>query len=573
MTDRLIMNSSNLQKRFPEIYEDFFSKYNLIISCPHVINRWHISHLKWIKRKIAQKLPTKLYVGINIRKDDEIHFQEYIEFNNKDEWFDIKDIEIKKSVNTNIKIKKTIRKILSDFWVEQWIDLMILSENESGRGTASTTVRAFTISIMAHILWGKLLPEEWEKYEDRLSSKWYTSVCSVATDIIAAMRDIDKFDINQTIMFTAAISHGNMCQAFPNISFLEERHPKLFRIGNNACNDHHNPKVMEILDFSIISFWSGFDEFYNRITYKEIQKEYDDIDIHYQIERPNPRIFEDYMNFLYAKITEAGANMMMNTTNDGAFNLFLDQINKVWSQQVFMEDYMNLYRDIISTFKRNKTLENERLGLIPISSGKLWGTFLLISKTQISRNTIKKVVEELRTHEYPTAYMQWASREDGISDEHPKIEQYLDKEIISPYLKENDSLFENGLGKKILGKHRELLKQTEDTIIFDCIDEKIYINNELTNHKEILTQSGTVEIMKVVMENMGRYVNNSKLPVSSYTKNKNEMVGKIIWPLQELIKKRFNEKLNLECTGNIVDFDMKLTPNKINIWLLKKINQ
>ncbi|MEI7558670.1 MAG: hypothetical protein WCJ45_08005 [bacterium] len=65
-------------------------------------------------------------------------------------------------------------------------------------------------------------------------------------------------------------------------------------------------------------------------------------------------------------------------------------------------------------------------------------------------------------------------------------------------------------------------------MIFDCIDGKIYINNELTNHKEILSQSGTVEIMKVIFENMGKYVNNSKLPVSSYTKNKNEMVGKII---------------------------------------------
>ena len=84
------------------------------------------------------------------------------------------------------------------------------------------------------------------------------------------------------------------------------------------------------------------------------------------------------------------------------------------------------------------------------------------------------------------------------------------------------------MGKKTLGKHRELLKQPEDNMIFDCIDGKIYINNELTTHKEILTQSGTVEIMKMVFEHMGKYVNNSKLPVSSYTKNKNEMVGKII---------------------------------------------
>ncbi|MEI7558668.1 MAG: hypothetical protein WCJ45_07995 [bacterium] len=68
------------------------------------------------------------------------------------------------------------------------------------------------------------------------------------------VKNIDKADINQTIMFTAAISHGNMCQSFPAVSFLEEKHPRLFRIDNNACNDHHNPRIMDMLDFCIISF-------------------------------------------------------------------------------------------------------------------------------------------------------------------------------------------------------------------------------------------------------------------------------------------------------------------------------
>ncbi|MEI7558664.1 MAG: hypothetical protein WCJ45_07975 [bacterium] len=110
-----------------------------------------------------------------------------------------------------------------------------------------------------------------------------------------------------------------------------------------------------------------------------------------------------------------------------------------------------------------------------------------------------------------------------------------------------------------------MLEKTENTIIFDTIDGKIYINNEIMKHKEILTQSGTVEIIKVLFEHMGEYVNNAQLPVSTYTKNKNEMVGKIILPLQELIKKRFNEKLDLECTGNIMNFNLKLTPNNVHI--------
>jgi hypothetical protein len=116
-----------------------------------------------------------------------------------------------------------------------------------------------------------------------------------------------------------------------------------------------------------------------------------------------------------------------------------------------------------------------------------------------------------------------------------------------------------------------LLEKAGNAIVFDTIDGKIYINNEISNHKEIRTQSGTVEIIKVLFENMGAYVNNAQLPASSYSKNKNEIVGKIILPLQELLQKKFNEKLDIECTGTIVNIDCKLTPSKTNLYLLKKI--
>ncbi|MEI7558667.1 MAG: hypothetical protein WCJ45_07990 [bacterium] len=61
----------------------------------------------------------------------------------------------------------------------------------------------------------------------------------------------------------------------------------------------------------------------------DMQKEYDNINTYYQIDNPSPSIFMDYQNYLYAKITEAGKNIMINPTNDETFNLFLDQINKV----------------------------------------------------------------------------------------------------------------------------------------------------------------------------------------------------------------------------------------------------
>lgn len=49
------------------------------------------------------------------------------------------------------------------------------------------------------------------------------------------------------------------------------------------------------------------------------------------------------------------------------------------------------------------------------------------------------------------------------------------------------------------------------------------------------------------MENIGKDISNKDLPVSSYSKNKNDMLGKIVIPLIELIERETGKKLPLIC--------------------------
>jgi len=93
MEERTIMNSQNLQSLFPKEYEEFFTKNNLIVSSPHVINRGNVMHLEGIKVRISQKMPTKLYIGVNMRKDDEVHFQTCTQFSHLRHDFEKKMIE------------------------------------------------------------------------------------------------------------------------------------------------------------------------------------------------------------------------------------------------------------------------------------------------------------------------------------------------------------------------------------------------------------------------------------------------------------------------------------------------
>lgn len=61
----------------------------------------------------------------------------------------------------------------------------------------------------------------------------------------------------------------------------------------------------------------------------QAQKDYDKINAYYMTGEKNPNIFEDYVNFLFAKIMEAGRYMLANPANEQTINIFLDQISKL----------------------------------------------------------------------------------------------------------------------------------------------------------------------------------------------------------------------------------------------------
>lgn len=68
-------------------------------------------------------------------------------------------------------------------------------------------------------------------------------------------------------------------------------------------------------------------------------------------------------------------------------------------------------------------------------------------------------------------------------------------------------------------------------------------------------------------------MSNKELPVSSYSKNKNDMQGKIVIPLLELIQKETGKKLPLICKGSLYEFYIKLNPSDIDIAVIDKLQK
>lgn len=79
------------------------------------------------------------------------------------------------------------------------------------------------------------------------------------------------------------------------------------------------------------------------------------------------------------------------------------------------------------------------------------------------------------------------------------------------------------------------------------INNKIHINGRKLTSEDLHSQTATVDILKVLIENIGKDIPNKEFLVSSYSKNKNDMLGKIVLPLIELIEKETGKKMPLIC--------------------------
>jgi len=79
------------------------------------------------------------------------------------------------------------------------------------------------------------------------------------------------------------------------------------------------------------------------------------------------------------------------------------------------------------------------------------------------------------------------------------------------------------------------------------LNNKMYVNGRKLTSEDLHSQTATVDILKILIENSGKDISNKDFPISSYSKNKNDMLGKIVLPLIELIEKETGKKLPLIC--------------------------
>ena len=165
----------------------------------------------------------------------------------------------------------------------------------------------------------------------------------------------------------------------------------------------------------------------------------------------------------------------------------------------------------------------------------------------------------------------YSSKNDWFAKEWLKIEQFLSKNIHSENNWEKKIILTNQNGSIILClDQEEAINKSNTWILLDTINNKIFINGEKLNSKELLSQNATVEILAFLLLNIWKEIENSELLSSSYSKNKNEMIGKIIMPLLKLVEQKLWYQLPLICKGGIHEFYLKLNKPEVEIFVLRR---
>lgn len=542
------MNSKQLKSKNKTIYMDFFNRYDLIISSPIIfsltgINTWFTT---WNSAVITQKIWLRNYIWIETQGYDNI-----IEFMYKDN--SVKSFE-KSVINEFYPLS---RQFFDKIWLKykiwflseyNWIDYP---------------------SIIWDILISKLLLDNTIKPEDinNLNIK-NTEYNKLMEKIIETDNSLLK-DFN----FFWSLRNSN-CYLWCSILWSESH---IFAIEDNFNSTYRNigeNKIFEQLDLSFYIlnpniftkpiFQSNFlfDE------WEKIHKIWEKHNIH--IKNTNLAESIDHISRHYS--LETLENLSYLYEKNEKWNDFFRTISifNNFTFAVYRDHYKNLLRhgeikNILKNSIHNRDIE--------ISITQFWNRIQIFWNRQLKIN--KEHIEEINKLLWYKFTLDYASPEDWFEIDWAKIEQWKSKWIFWEFTSEY--IIKTYSSKWISSDFFDYIKDIKDVfkeknkLILDTISNKIYLNWKKLTSQDLSSQSWTIEILKLLLSKHWEDISNKELIQSSYSKNKNEMIWKIIIPFIKLFEKQTWEKLQLICKWSIYNFYLKIILSKFPISIIERI--
>lgn len=599
-SDHIRINSSDLQKRFNSVYKNFYNSHDIILSGNSILTWWaDISH-GVTDLRIKQKLPVKNFCGAQVNNSWRITFNLLYHYSTREDTFEIDPIEnfLKNEIE---RVSPFLESYLTLHGFEYGLEIDFLSEMPPWHGLSFSGVMSVLLAYLLCLVTNKINVES-------LTDNKLLEINPAFNEIY-----ILSLEISNRISNGKSIGASNYAvmvneNSLPIVHF-SKKNLQQNSVEEENDNIEHNTiykgKIVDFLwisqdslaldelpiDYWIIFAWLGY-RFFEIEATREQKRNDEKLLSSFIIERINSLSLSEsdknllsnilscsgdeviYKNIdnMNLRILESFGNLLKNPGIDSSVDLFINAFKQIGLSSFSYQKENKLFFSLQCLFNKYLQFEDESIWIFPLNSGKIWGSLFFVMKKWKSRTTLNKVLSQLKDDGYSLS-LDYASWRDGYASGWVCIDQYITKKLYSSYTKEWDIQFSDTFWNSYCDNYGTIIENQTDCILLDTIGWRIYIKWIKLTSKDIHSQNTTIDMLRILMEHIWTEVSNNKLPVSTYSQNKNEILGKIIIPLKKIVKDYFSTDISLSCSGGITDYYLKLDKDEaIRIGIIKKLS-
>ncbi len=267
-----------------------------------------------------------------------------------------------------------------------------------------------------------------------------------------------------------------------------------------------------------------------------------------EVFRINPiENFQQDIAFLNACLLKEFYDLLYHAFDDEYSARFVSTINEFGIVSMLYEREHELFFNIQNAFRHVRDFHTESIGVCPLNISRAGGAFFCVTQYAKSRETVERLVAYLRDTGYRHARIEYASWRDGTAGEGIRLQQHVRRDIFSEFLSRDLVQLFDTTGRRVVDKYDMLpIHREERTLVFDMVRNEVRIDSRILGSKELPSKSGAIAIFSVLIERAGSDIESRQLGASSYTKNRNEMLSKIITPIQKAVEQSLGERINVE---------------------------
>jgi mevalonate kinase len=542
MHKRVSANTKTLQKKFPQVYRDFFANCQKVASASNSF-MWMGEFAGYYNGlTLSQKLPLRAYVGFETTFDHKVTIsREYSAFEPAKCQFATYLIEE--------KLGERYQKYLQSYFNHQskftGLKVHFLTEVPIGHSMGSNGAIAAALALLVN------------NKED------FESTFQIAREILSFSQ--------------AGNSSGNSAY----MALADSSVPVVFRSEASkyaACplvKDDQNNIVWPI-DFGLI--FTGTQTTLESIilanshTLEELrQKAKNTFKL---LGNKIVDFRQTYINML-SVVCGLGTDSFSNLLTEGITNASLEGLFNAMNQYQNLLKMLNVSSGTIDLIysrihRLANRMKNDVGSGVKISGLGKGGAVLFAVPFGAHRNEIIELINQLREKVNKNIWLDYASWIDGIKAEPGKIEQDLQKKKIAAFIDQDarSILFlKKGIIHSLIitnEKFRDFIKEID--LLVDKTSGKIFIGGETLSSKEIPSQKTTVADL---LKSSHFSLDNTQIE-RSYGNNRYDLQGKIVSPLTKQVKKITGRDLQMKVSGNIYDkYLLSLDPSNITIGVVE----